>query len=184
MKTFVNLISLHITFFILGTVLFVLAFRTGLFENINVFFYRGIALLTVTCALMIIFLIFYTRSSWGNIFTYRDIAFSIVLIFCLNLVFFTHLPVTADRSISVFLLGLVNKYQDKGLTKQAIIKIFTEKYLYRYEAIDKRLNEQLVSRDIEQEDGVYKITNQGKLLIRLYSIVADLFGIDKKLIFP
>jgi|WetSurMetagenome_2_1015567.scaffolds.fasta_scaffold05040_7 hypothetical protein len=182
MKIFLRLLFLHIVFFTLGTFLFVLSFRTGLFESINVLFYRGVILLTATCLLMIILLIFYKKSKYGSRFIYRDIILSITLIFCLNLVFFTHLPVTADRSISVFLLGAINRSKDTGLNKQEISKVFIEKYVNLDRAIDKRLKEQIISGNIILVGSKYIITDQGNLLIGLYSIVSDLFRIDKKLI--
>jgi hypothetical protein len=183
MKTILTLIFLHIAFFLLGSTLFILSFHTGLFKGINIFFYRGIILLAVTSALMAIFAIFYKKSKYG-IFTYRDVALSVVLIFCINLVFFTHLPVTADRSISVFLLGYMNKYSDKAVTFNEITKIFTQKYLYEYGAIDKRLNEQIVSGNIINNGNAYKITKQGKSLIEAYVFVADVFNVNKRLISP
>ena len=182
-KSFCSLILSHVVFFIFGTILFILLFRTGLFQSL-VLFYRGIILLIISCVFMCFLMISYKRSIFGRVFTYKDIVLSAVLIFCLNLVFFTHLPVTADRSISVFLLGSINRYQEKGLRKNEIVKIFIQKYLYEYGAMDKRINEQIVSKNIVRKNNAYEITKQGQLLIKIYSIIADLFNIDKKIIFP
>lgn len=183
-NAFLKLILLHAASFLLGTILFIFLFRTSLFSNINVLFYRGIVLLILSCIFMLMFMIFYKQKIKTKLFTYKDIVLAIVLIFCLNLVFFTHLPVTAERSISVFLLGSMNKNSNEELTNKEITDMFTQKYLYEYRAMDKRLNEQIISGNIIREGDAYKISSQGKLLIGFYSFIADLFNINKKLILP
>lgn len=78
----------------------------------------------------------------------------------------------------------MNKFPEKAFTKQEITKIFTEKYLNEFGAMDKRFNEQIVSKNISSDHNVYKITRQGRFVIRLYSLIADIFNINKKLISP
>lgn len=182
MKSILKNIFLHLVFFTLGTFLFIILFR--LFSNINVLFYRGIVLLFLSCIILLLFMVFLKRTVYGKFFTYKDIILSIVLIFCLNLLFFTHLPVTAERSISVFLLGYMNKYSNRAFTNKEISKIFKEKYVDDFHETDKRLSEQLISKNIASENNTYKITNQGKLIIKLYSLIADIFNINKQLISP
>jgi hypothetical protein len=177
-------ILLHVVFFIFGTVLFISFFHTSLFKEISILFYRGIIFLVTACFLMLLLMLFYKKISYGRMFTYRDIILSVVLIFCLNLVFFTHLPVTADRSISVFILGYMNKYSNKTLTPNEISTLLIKKYVYGYGAVNKRLNEQVLSGDISLKGNEYQITKQGKFLMRLYSVIADVFSINKKLIYP
>jgi len=177
-------VLIDITFFIFGTVVFALLFHTSLFNNISLLFYRGITLLLVSCFFTLILMIFCRRNIKGSIFTYRDIILLVVLIFCLNLVFFTHLPVTADRSVSVFILGYMNKYQNKGLTVDEITKLLIKKYVNEYGAVGKRLNEQIISGNIILKNGKYKITKQGGFIIGIYSFVASVFNINKKLIYP
>ena len=101
-----------------------------------------------------------------------------------NLVFFTHLPVTAERSISVFLLGYLNEHSQTILTEQKITQAFTDKYLYEDKAVEKRLREQVVSGTVMVNGGGYKISERGRALMKVYALMADVFRIDKKLIFP
>jgi hypothetical protein len=174
----------HVIFFALGTIFFVFLFHTNLFKEINVFFYRGIILLITSCIFVLLIEVLYERTFYGKIFTHKDIILSVVLVFCINLVLFTHLPVTADRSISVFILGYMDKYPDKIFTKDMFAKVITGKYLYEYGAIDKRLSEQIISGNISRDGSTYTITEQGKFLIKLYGIIVDMFNISKKLISP
>ncbi|MDP2946781.1 MAG: hypothetical protein Q8N88_01580 [Nanoarchaeota archaeon] len=156
-KTFCKIVLLHIFFFIVGTAFYILLFHTTLFKNIDVLFYRGIALLIVSSAFLSLIMILYKKMGRNTLFTYRDIILSITLFSSINLVFFTHLPVTAERSISVFLLGYLNEHSETVFTDKEITNIFTDKYLYEYDAIGKRLYEQLTSRNIVRSNNSYKI---------------------------
>lgn len=177
-------ILIYIFSFITGTVLFISLFKTGLFTNFDVFFYRGIILLFTSCLFTTLILLLIKRKWFQDIFTYRDIILALVLIFSFNLLFFTHIPVTANRSLSVFILGYLNHYSERALTKQEISQEFLKKYLEENQGIEKRLHEQLVSKNIVQVDNGYQISNQGELLIKFYLIIADLFGLDKKNLTP
>ena len=183
-KTAVRVLLWHLEFFVLGTALFVFLFHTGLFRNITVFFYRGIALLLVDCLFMVLLIAVIKFMGFRKSFAIRDVIISILLIFSLNLVFFTHLPVTADRSVSVFLLGYINSQSDKILTKKEITKVFVDKYIYEYEAMDKRLSEQIISGNIVEEGSGYRITGRGKFVMSVYGFVADVFTVDKRIVSP
>ena len=56
--------------------------------------------------------------------------------------FFTHLPVTADRSISVFMLGYLADHKGESFTEEQIESIFIKRYVQDYGAFEKRLHEQ------------------------------------------
>ena len=123
---------------------------------------------------------FYYKKISNSFFTLRDIILALVLFFCVNLTFFTHLPVTAERSISVFLLEYFNKNSDRYLTKEEITKIFIDKYLYENKAMEKRLHEQIFSGNINQDGEKYKISKQGQNLMKFYRIINIIFNINKK----
>jgi len=177
-KIFLKIFFLHCLFFILGTVFFVFLFHTKLLSNIDVLFYRGIGLLLISSIFLFAVMVFYKKISNG-FFTLRDIILALVLFFCVNLTFFTHLPVTAERSISVFLLDYFNKNSDRYLTKEEVTKIFIDKYLYEDNAMEKRLNEQIFSGNIEKKGENYKISEQGRSLMKFYRLIRAVFNIRK-----
>src|SRR3989344_1906432 len=175
-----QIILFYFFVFISSTVFFIFLFHTPIFNNISVFFYRGIIFLILTTLLTAI-LLFYFKNTFHNSFiTVRDIILLMIIIFCLNLVAFTLAPVTADRSISVFLLGYMNNDYQKLLTDKEITSALITKYIYRNGAIDKRLEEQIVSGNIIKKGEKYEISGQGKLLMIFYNIISDLFKINKK----
>lgn len=175
---------LHLELFILGSLLFILLFHTNLFASVSVFFYRGIFLLVISSILIILIAIVVKTVSKRKIFTVRDVLLSVVVVFCFNLVFFTHVPVTADRSISVFLLGYLNDHPGEIITKDEVAQVFIKKYIYEYEGINKRFEEQIASGNIVDEENGYRITKQGKFIISVYNLIANLFDIDKKIVSP
>jgi hypothetical protein len=155
--------------FIIGFLVFILLFQTPFLSGM-VLFYRGIVFLTlVTFVVALIF-----RICWRH-----NIASSAVIFFCITLVFFTHLPVTAERSISVFLLGYMNKNSSKTVSTDELSRAFTDTYVNEQQALSKRLNEQIATGTIVKGGDGYTITPRGKLLMRLYSWIADIFKIKK-----
>jgi hypothetical protein len=177
------LILWHVLFFVCGTLFFIMLFHTTLFER-TVLFYRGILLLGLASTVVFAFLLFFKKTVYGKNFTIRDVILSVVVVFCLNLVFFTHVPVTADRSLSVFLLGYMNNHSDEVLSKDKITEVFVQKYIYENEALGKRFNEQIVSGNIRSVDDTYVLTEQGKSVMKFYTFIAGLFVINQKNISP
>ena len=128
---------------------------------------------------MAISLLVLKKTKLNKLLSLRDIILIVVLIFSFNIIFFTHIPVTADRSVSIYILGYVNK-ENKPLSSQVVSQQFTEKYLNEYGGIDRRLNEQIASGNIVRVGNNYQITKQGQILMKFYSLVADIFGINKR----
>ncbi len=182
-RIFSNLVFLHIGFFILGTSFFVLLFHTSILKGF-VFFYRGIGLLSLTTFLMTILLLRFRKTRYGKTFTIRDVIVLVILLFCINLVFFTHVPVTADRSVSVFLLGYMNNQKDKPVNKTEMTQVFIDKFLRDNDGIQKRIDEQIVSGNIKEFKNGYLLTKQGEFLMKFYSFVTDIFTINKRNVYP
>ncbi|OIP57144.1 MAG: hypothetical protein COX79_03990 [Candidatus Levybacteria bacterium CG_4_10_14_0_2_um_filter_36_16] len=183
-KTLFLLIAIHVFFLIIGSILFILLFHTRLFINIDVLFYRGIALLFTSCLVLTAILLLLRHRKYIRIFTYKDIVLTIIIFFSLNIVFFTLLPVTADRSISVFILGYMNKNSNESFTDEKMTQVFIKKYLNGSEGIDKRFHEQIVSGNIMKTGKNYKITKQGQFIIKLYLIIGEMFAVTKKNLSP
>lgn len=173
-----NLMLLYIVSFVIGTAIFVDFFHTGLFGFLDVFFYRGIALLFFTCAIIAAVLLIAWKRIPGVI-TLKDIYIIILTLLSVNLLFFTHVPVTAERSISIFLLGYMNNNANRIVTKEDLTQAFLKEYVGGDDNIQKRIHEQLVSGDIASQGIGYRLTTQGKLLMKMYAVVAGLFGIKK-----
>jgi len=119
-----------------------------------------------------------------NVMTYRDILLIFTVFCCVNVVVFTHLPVTAERSVSVFLLGSMAQEPERVFSEQDMEEYFISRYVRDYRAFDKRFHEQIATGTARPEGGGYVLTAKGEALIRIYDFIADCFGLDKKLIHP
>ena len=182
------LLLFHLAAFAFGSALFAALFHTPLFKGIDVYFYRGIALLALACAivggLVMAMMKFRLLGKLKIDLIFRDALLSVVLVGCVNMVFFTHLPVTAERSISVFVLGYMAQDPGRVYTEEDIRDIFIERYVDEYGAFQKRFHEQVVTGTVEPSGDGYVISPAGISLMRIYETIADWYGVDKALVAP
>lgn len=177
------LIAIYAVLFLLGTVLYITSFHTFILGNVDVFFYRGLMLIFLWGIIMagIMFLL---RLKWRELITIRDILMFFVIFCCVNVVVFTHLPVTADRSITVFMLGHMSDNDTEAFSEEDIEDYFISRYVKDYGAFSKRFHEQEETGTICKEGDKYIITAGGKGLMEIYDWTAKLYNLDDKLIHP
>lgn len=184
-KEFFKLILVYAVLFIIGTAAYIASFHTFILSFLNVFFYRGIALI-VLWGIIISAVMFIIKKKWmKDTITIRDIILLFMCFCCINVVIFTHLPVTADRSVTVYMLGFMDNHTDETFTKEQLEQQFIDQYVIEYGAFDKRLEEQIVSGNIEEvAPGQYKITKGGEFLMDIYGVTVDWYALDDKLVNP
>jgi hypothetical protein len=164
--------------FCFGILIFLALFQ---FKNLwpnQIFFYKGVAYCIVAGFMASLCMsglkLFFPQISW------KDLIISFLLTTPLLLVFFTHIPVTADRSLTIFTLGYMDKNHNKSFSSKDLEKELIESYIVEYRAVDKRIAEQLASGTIEATStpGYYKISKRGENLMQSYRAMAPLFGLD------
>ncbi len=185
-KDFFRLVLVYIVLFLVGTALYLVSFRIPFVNMIDVFFYRGLIVIFACGVIVsIIMMILMKKPGYTGLITVRDVLLLFVMFVCVHVVVFTHLPVTADRSITVFMLGTMSDGSDRTYTEEQIEDIFTDKYVGDYGAFEKRFHEQVVTGTIEDTgDGKYRITDEGIKLMKIYEKTAWVYGLDDKLIHP
>lgn len=161
-------------------------FHTPLFSSINVLMYRGIIFIVMSGIVSAVFTYIIMRikdnKSWLSA---KDIFVVFCACCCINMAMFILIPVTVERSVSVFMLSYMDENDSVSYTEDDIKKIFVDKYVDEYGAFEKRFEEQIVTGTIEEtSDGKYKITDQGKSIVGMFRVVADLFQTDKRLVYP
>ena len=183
-KEIFKLLAVYAVLFIAGSLMYVLGMRSGILNGISVFFYRGIIAIIIAGIVISGIMITLKATKMKKIITVRDILLLFCAFCCIHVVIFTHLPVTADRSVSVFMLGYMDR-KGSECTKQELEDVFVEKYVKEYEAFDKRLFEQIYTGTVERtgEDG-YIITDSGRRIIGIYRVVTEWFNLDNKLVSP
>ena len=174
---------LYILIFIVCSVLFVALFHTPLWAGMQVLMYRGLAFIIITGCLAAV-IMGVVRHFWKEI-TIRDIIMMFVIFCCVNTVLFTLVPVTVERSVSVFMLSYMDENSDKTFTQDSVGDVFTAKYVNDYGAFEKRFNEQVVTGTIKQNpDGTFSITGRGRFIVKIFRTLAEWFDTDRRLVYP
>jgi len=165
----------------LGLLLFCVLHRSPLFEQNDILFYRGVMLASVTTLLLIASLA--ACSAWLSINAATVIGAAATSL-SLNLCFLVLVPVTIDRSISVFLLARIEG-RSGTLDAQALDALFRREYLGDMAQIDRRVAEQAKSGNIRVgRDGTIVITPQGRIFLRFSRVIAKGFGTDPRFVQP
>lgn len=181
-----KLILIYIVLYVLSVVVLVLLFHTPLFQNVDVLMYRGIILIFVSSIIAAGFM-FLIKKLWDNkvFIMAKDMILLFFACCCINLAWFTLIPVTVERSVSVFMLSYMEENSETAFTQTDVENIFVEKYVNDYGAFEKRFHEQVVTGSIaENDDGTYSITRRGRFIVNLFRIIADWFQTDKRLVYP
>ncbi|MCR4767153.1 MAG: hypothetical protein K5875_04265 [Saccharofermentans sp.] len=182
-KSILALIGIYALIYIVCSVMFVALFHTGILKNMEVLMYRGMAFIIITGVIAAV-VMGVIRKFWGFI-TVRDIIMMFVIFCCVNTVIFTLVPVTVERSVSVFMLSYMDENSDQAFTQESVGEVFTSKYVEDYGAFEKRFDEQVVTGTIEENpDGTYSITDRGRFIVKMFRTIAEWFDTDRRLVYP
>ncbi len=168
----------------IGFVLLAALFRLGVLAEVGVLFYRGLALIAVAFAATFALLFVAARRFGHGGVRGRDAFSAAVLSLALNLSFLVILPVTVDRSISVFILGEMAAHQDRGYSSDQMSRVFSDVYVGDYRQIDRRMREQVLSGNMERIGDGYRITPRGQAFIRTAKLIAWMFDSDTRFVSP
>lgn len=165
-----------LTLFGLGVYLLLFWVRAG--SSITILFYRGITLAIASALITGLLALWLGRRTKDNTLPIASAA----LCLSFNICFLVLLPVTVDRSISVYLLSTIERQND-GIDPSALQRAFIDGYVVRMGAIDRRIGEQRKSGNVVVgADGKVRLTAQGHRFMTLSRIVARLFGTDPHLV--
>jgi len=170
----------------IGPALFVAAFAADLFSSDEVLFFRGLKLIALAAAVQfaLTFPLRHWLNRWrGGISIHHQIA-AVSLAIGLNMTFLIVVPVTLDRSVSVFLLGVMNERPTETFTADRLETVFDDVYVRKYGAMERRIREQVRSGNITPEGDGYRITPTGRAFIRFSSSIVSLFHLNPRYINP
>lgn len=184
-KIIYRLVLLYAALYLAGTAVFVWLFHTPLLKSLDVFMYRGIVFILISSTLSALLMWACKHFIREPELSIRDIIMLFMICCCVNTVLFTLIPVTVERSISVFMLSYMCENEKVQYTQEEIENIFIKKYVGDYGAFEKRFHEQLVTGNIDDYgDDSYGITKRGELMVKAFRAVAELFGTDQRLLYP
>lgn len=102
----------------------------------------------------------------------------------MNLSFLVVVPVTLDRSVSVFLLGVMNPRSDEIFTAPRLETVFSDVYVRKYGAMQRRIDEQVVTGNIAASGDGFEITPAGQRFIQVSTWIANLFHLNTRFVAP
>lgn len=105
------------------------------------------------------------------------LVFPVLVIYLLAGYAFAITTALLDRSISIYLIAAVAQAGERGLSKDELRESFLRDFVDGGAAVDKRLREQLVSKDIVERDGRYVITERGRAVYGVNRSLARMLNI-------
>jgi energy-coupling factor transporter transmembrane protein EcfT len=135
-------------------------------DFIDIFVYNGI--FSMILSFLITLVIFYKKN-------YKNLLAILIVSISIHFSLFLFIPVTIDRSISVNLLTEIEKnYKNEYLNKEEISKIIRE-YTTTNEFVEKRIEEQIASKNIKQTSEGYILTDSGQMLIKIFQLLTKIY---------
>lgn len=175
----------YILCLIISTFVFIELFHINYLKVTNVFFYNGLFFLLITSILCSLLMLIIKRVS-KNLVTIHDVITVFFLYSGFTLGWFVLIPVTVERSISVYMLSCLEQNGKVPMTKKDFEDRFYKQYIVDFGAFDKRFKEQLDTESIEYipSENAYRITDKGRNIVKLFRISANLFGTEDKIVYP
>jgi hypothetical protein len=171
-----------------GPALFIGAFAANVFSSDEVLFFRGLKLVVLAATIQFLLTVplraLLNRRNGADLITIHHQIAAISVAIGLNMTFLIVVPVTLDRSVSVFVLGVMNERPTESFTADRLETVFDDVYVRKYGAMDRRIREQLRSGNIAQSGDGYTITPAGRAFMSFSGVVAKVFHLDPRFIAP
>ena len=183
-REIVYTLLLYAVLYVISFGILILLIRLPLLKGMHVLMYRGIVMIVLAGIISSVLLVLFKKLRKITWLSAKDVVLVFILTCSINMVFFTLIPVTVERSVSVFMLSYMDNYSNH-YTQDQIAEIFVDKYVNEYGAFEKRFDEQLTTGTIEQNaDGTYSITDKGRFIVKMFRLISDMFDTDKRLVEP
>lgn len=182
LKKIGKIIGVYFTIYVLCSVIFIALFHTPILKGMEVLMYRGIVFI-IMAGLMSMLGMFLCTKKWKELFDIKDVILMFLGFCSVNMVLFTLIPVTVERSVSVFTLSYMEE-NPQAYTVEEMEEIFNEKYVQEFQAFDKRFKEQIVSGNVDETEDGFVLNERGKFTVKFFRTVAAMFGTDERLIYP
>lgn len=179
MTPYLRQLLLLAAFTAFGFIIYVLLFWLGAGSGIAILFYRGVALAILVSLIVGAVATWLARKLDDKSLPIAAAA----LTFSFNICFLVLLPVTVDRSVTVYLLSTIERQQQAGTDASALQRSFIDDYVVNMGAINRRIVEQQASGNISvSRSGKIRLTAQGQRFMDLSRVVARLFGTDPRFV--
>lgn len=179
MKDFRDIGRTLLVTFLLGVFYFLFVMGVDHLFAPQIFFYSALKCLALFLLLSSVALFIFRKKFKLDI---KRIFYSEIIFLLASYSFIITLPVTVDRSFSIYMLGALYNSEEKGhaLTINQLAGV-TQSYFFDKHLIQKRMDEQLAtgSLTIDKEDKI-ALTEKGKLIVLINKSIGSLFNLDKR----
>ena len=176
----VNLAVFYISNIVIGTVIYISLFSTKLIKSSSIPLAGPLGLLAVLSIILFLSLVTLMKKKKSpQMLTLRDVILIVVLFFFLNYNLYGMVPFNCSRSNSIIIVGYLLKNSQSPKTKNEIEEFVKEEYFNKYQAIQRRLNEQVNAGNIKEINGRYELTAQGVYVVKIFGFITDLYKTDK-----
>lgn len=178
-----RLLSLYAAGLPFGFLLFCAGFRLGLFGSDPIVFYRGLKIAACSAAVQWAALGLAVRL-WGRGLSPAHAFAATMASASLAVSFLIVVPVSLDRSVSVFLLGYMQN-AGRPLTRGELEAALVDEYVRRDRAVDRRVAEQAASGNVVVGgDGRVSLTPQGRRFVLWSRMLAPTFSLSDDYLDP
>lgn len=180
MSTLFKQILAYICILLLFSILYFACFQLPI--NFAIFTYKGLFFIFVISFILLITLILLKHFCLKFI-SIKDIIIVILLFTSIHLFVFCMVPVTIERSFSVFMLSEISKQDGQKISLEDTKKLFTEKYVTTNSAFSKRFQEQIITGTlVEKEPNIYMLTYKGNFVVSLFNFFDKLYNVNSTLL--
>ena len=176
LKIILKKIFLYLFTVLLGTVIYIYFFQ--LFREVltKTPIIGAITMLMLVCILSIIFLTMFDRYFLKKFLNFQDLIIVFLLLFFFNYNVYGMIPFNASRSNSIIMMGYLNNQNGTPKNKNEIKQYVEKIYFDEYDAVQKRLDEQIAIGNISKKENGYVITEKGKFIINIFAMVTDIYN--------
>ncbi len=177
-RTILKLI-LFLIFLLLGTFVYVFSFRHLELGSNKSLLVGEITLLFLVCIAFVYLIKIVNAKYLKKIFNYQDLIIYFLILFFFNYNFYGFIPFNVSRSNTVIIMNYLNSQNSVPVTKDSILEHTNNVYFYEYDAIQKRLEEQIAIGNVIKSDKGYVITKRGEFILNIFSKITDLYNMDQ-----
>lgn len=176
-NAFFRALAILIAVAIFGLAAYIALLGSPLLGGISIIFYRGLLVNGLLAILIIAMGLFRRRWRTEPIMILAAAAVS----FSVNLSYLVIVPVTIDRSISVFLLSAIDD-APRPVDPIALQRLFIDRYVIDMKQIERRIEEQQSSGNIVLVDGEIMLTDRGRMFMQFARNQSRLIGTDPRFV--
>lgn len=147
------------------------------FIELNFPIFEEIILASILATLITLGFTFYLNSVGGQKNSIRLLSYVNIIGLMLSLLVLPYTLLNIDRSRSFYVLSWVDKSKVYFENGQIVLEVRSTEST-DIAGVDLRLKEQEQRGLIREENGVYKVTNIGKLTLRIANLLAKLFNLS------